>query len=142
PGIGRHVGQAGAARFHSRRPPARDGARRALTPKKEMLMLTRRLILGAGLATGTLALGTAARAAGWRDKYPEIVLAVVPPENPSGVTERYAPFVEYLSKELGVKVTLRVANDYAAVIEGQRNDSIHIRPHTPPSPSPAPLPRL
>ena len=29
-------------------------------------------------------------------------------------------------KELGTKVTLRVANDYAAVIEGQRNGSIHI----------------
>ncbi|HYX05009.1 MAG TPA: phosphonate ABC transporter substrate-binding protein [Reyranella sp.] len=96
-------------------------------------MLTRRLILGASLATGTLALGTAARAAGWRDKYPEIVLAVVPAENASGVTERYAPFVEYLSKELGVKVTLRVANDYAAVIEGQRNGSIHIGGYGPAS---------
>ena len=32
----------------------------------------------------------------------------------------------YLSKELGIKVTLRVANDYAAVIEGQRAGNIHI----------------
>ena len=44
----------------------------------------------------------------------------MPAENASGVTERWAPFVAYLSKELGVKVNLRIANDYAAVIEGQR----------------------
>src|ERR1700755_2782280 len=53
-------------------------------------------------------------------------MAVFPAENASGVTERFAPFVEYLSKELGTKVTLRVANDYAAVIEGQRAGNIHI----------------
>ena len=100
-------------------------------------MLTRRTILsrglGAGLAAGTLAVGANARAADWQAKYPEIVLAVVPAENASGVTERYAPFVEYLSKELGTKVTLRVANDYAAVIEGQRNGSIHIGGYGPAS---------
>jgi phosphonate transport system substrate-binding protein len=42
------------------------------------------------------------------------------------VTERWTPFVNYLSKELGLKVTLRIANDYAAVIEGQRAGNIHI----------------
>jgi len=51
---------------------------------------------------------------------------VIPAENGSGVTERYTPFVNYLSKELGIKVTLRVANDYAAVIEGQRAGNIQI----------------
>ena len=60
-------------------------------------------------------------------------MAIVPAENASGVTERYAPFVEYLSKELGTKVTLRVANDYAAVIEGQRNGSIHLAGYGPAS---------
>ena len=69
----------------------------------------------------------------WKAKYPELVMAVVPAENASGVTERYAPFVEYLSKELGTKVTLRVANDYAAVIEGQRNGSIHLAGYGPAS---------
>ncbi|WP_298240052.1 phosphonate ABC transporter substrate-binding protein [uncultured Bradyrhizobium sp.] len=86
-------------------------------------MITRRLIL-AGAAALTLA-GTAS-AEDWKAKYPEITFAVIPAENGSGVTERYGPFVNYLSKELGVKVTLRVANDYAAVIEGQRAGNIHI----------------
>ena len=51
---------------------------------------------------------------------------MIPNENGSGVTERYTPFVNYLSKELGIKATLRVANDYAAVIEGQRAGNIQI----------------
>ncbi|WP_163367900.1 PhnD/SsuA/transferrin family substrate-binding protein, partial [Enterobacter hormaechei] len=51
----------------------------------------------------------------------------------SGVTERYAPFVEYLARELGTKVTLRIANDYAAVIEGQRAGQIHLAYYGPAS---------
>ena len=39
----------------------------------------------------------------------------------------------YLAKELGTKVTLRIANDYAAVIEGQRAGNIHIAMHGPAS---------
>ena len=80
-------------------------------------MMNRRLFI-AGIAS--LAFTTSAFADDWKAKYPEITFAVVPAENASGVTERYTPFVEYLSKQLGIKVNLRVANDYAAVIEGQR----------------------
>ena len=67
-----------------------------------------------------------AAAQSWKDKYPELVLALVPAENATGVLDRYKPFADYLSKELGTKVTLRVANDYTAVIEGQKNRQIHI----------------
>ena len=89
-------------------------------------MIDRRTLL-AGLAAGaaTSAAGPAF-AQGWKDKYPEIVLAVVPAENASGVTERWTPFAAYLSKQIGTKVTLRIANDYAAVIEGQRAGNIQI----------------
>lgn len=86
-------------------------------------MITRRIVL-AGAAALTFA--GSASAEDWKAKYPEITFAVIPAENGSGVTERYGPFVNYLSKELGIKVTLRVANDYAAVIEGQRAGNIHI----------------
>jgi phosphonate transport system substrate-binding protein len=86
-------------------------------------MITRRIILAAAAA---LAFTASASAEDWKAKYPEITFAVIPAENGSGVTERYTPFVNYLSKELGIKVTLRVANDYAAVIEGQRAGNIHI----------------
>ena len=86
-------------------------------------MISRRLIL-AGVAA--LAFATSASAESWKQKYPEITLAVIPAENGRGVTDRYGPFVNYLSNELGIKVNLRIANDYAAVIEGQRAGNIHI----------------
>ena len=79
-----------------------------------------------GAAASALAAKSAFAADDWKAKYPEITFAVIPAENGSGVVDRYAPFISYLSKELGVKVTLRVANDYAAVIEGQRAGNIHI----------------
>ena len=96
-------------------------------------MFNRRQILGTALAAGSLSVTRSGWADGWRDKYPELVFGNVPAENASGVADRYAPFVEYLSKELGVKVTLRIANDYAAVIEGQRNGSIHLAGYGPAS---------
>ena len=87
-------------------------------------MINRRILLAATAALAFSA--TAATAEDWKAKYPEITFAVIPAENGSGVTERFTPFVNYLSKELGIKVTLRVANDYAAVIEGQRAGNIQI----------------
>ncbi|HEX7920687.1 MAG TPA: phosphonate ABC transporter substrate-binding protein [Bradyrhizobium sp.] len=86
-------------------------------------MITRRIILAGAAA---LAFAGSASAEDWKAKYPEITFAVIPAENGSGVTERYGPLTEYLSKELGIKVNLRVANDYAAVIEGQRAGNIQI----------------
>src|SRR4030081_3930713 len=86
-------------------------------------MINRRIVLAGAAA---LALTASASAQDWKAKYPELTFAVVPAENASGVTERWAPFIAYLSKELGVKVTLRIANDYAAVIEGQRSGNIQI----------------
>ena len=90
------------------------------------MMLSRRNLLLAVVATFTASAPLAASAAGWQDKYKELVFAVVPAENSQGVTERWGPFVDYLAKELKTKVTLRVANDYAAVIEGQKAGNIHI----------------
>src|SRR6516225_4363912 len=96
-------------------------------------MTTRRTILAA-LAVTTLALCSgASRAEDWHAKYPELTFAVVPAENASGVIDRWTPFADYLSKQLGVKVTLRVANDYAAVIEGQRAGNIQIAYYGPAS---------
>ncbi len=98
-------------------------------------MLTRRHVLGTALAAAATApFATLARAADdWRKQYPEIVFAIIPEENASGVTDRYAPFMEYVSKQLGVKATLRIANDYAAIIEGQRAGNIHVAYYGPAS---------
>src|SRR5215467_210483 len=93
-------------------------------------MINRRFLV-AGIAS--LAFTTSSFAEDWKAKYPEITFAVVPAENASGVTERFTPFVNYLSKELGIKVNLRIANDYAAVIEGQRAGNIQIAYYGPAS---------
>jgi phosphonate transport system substrate-binding protein len=62
-----------------------------------------------------------------------LVLAAIPAENAAQVTERFGPFAAYLSRELGVPVKLRIAGDYAAVIEGQRAEQIHIAYYGPAS---------
>jgi phosphonate transport system substrate-binding protein len=67
------------------------------------------------------------------DDYKELTFAVVPDENATGVEKRYGAFVDYLTKELGVPVKLRIANDYAAVIEGQIAGNIHIAKYGPAS---------
>ncbi len=87
-------------------------------------MFSRRTVLS--LAAGLAFSATAASAQDWKAQYPELVLGAIPAENASTTQDRYTPLTEYLSKELGVKVTLRVANDYAAVIEGQRAGNIQI----------------
>jgi phosphonate transport system substrate-binding protein len=89
-------------------------------------MLTRRLVLAA--AASALALGTtvAAHAADWKTQYPELTFALVPAENAADTTNRWQPMMDYLSKAIGVPVKLRIVNDYAAVVQGQKEGTIHI----------------
>ncbi len=87
-------------------------------------MFNRRSFLVAAALTATMSFH--AQAADWSKDYPELVLGVIPSENASTTSDRYAQLTSYLGKELGTKVTLRVANDYAAVIEGQRAGNIQI----------------
>jgi len=97
-------------------------------------MITRRsLVAAAGAVAATPLLSTAASAQAWKAKYPELVFANVPAENASGMMDRFGPFMDYLTKEIGVKVTLRIANDYAAVIEGQRAGNVQIAYYGPAS---------
>jgi phosphonate transport system substrate-binding protein len=92
--------------------------------RRKLLLSTAALLSTAGLA----------RAAGeWKSQFQDLTFAVVPAENASGVSDRYAPFMDYLTKELGVPVKLRLANDYAAVIEGQRAGNIQIAYYGPAS---------
>ncbi len=97
-------------------------------------MLSRRsLIATAGAVAAAPALSTAASAQAWKAQYPELVFANVPAENAQGMMDRFGPFMEYLTKAIGTKVTLRVANDYAAVIEGQRAGNVQIAYYGPAS---------
>jgi phosphonate transport system substrate-binding protein len=93
-------------------------------------MLNRRHFLIGTAATAVL---PAIAHADWKADYKELTFAVVPAENASGVSDRFAPFMDYLTKQIGVPVTLRIANDYAAVIEGQRAGNIQIAYYGPAS---------
>ncbi|RZK89937.1 MAG: phosphonate ABC transporter substrate-binding protein, partial [Methylobacterium sp.] len=88
-------------------------------------MITRRTLAAAAAASFAL-FSLPAAAQEWKAKYPELTLAVIPMENASGTNDRYAPLADYLTKTIGVPVKLRVASDYAAVIEGQRAGNIQI----------------
>jgi phosphonate transport system substrate-binding protein len=104
------------------------------TNSGNLVMINRRTAIGmAAAAVAAVAGMGVAVAQSWKDKYSELVFAIVPAENAAGVTERYGPMIAYLSKELGTKVTMRVAQDYAAVIEGQKAGQIHIGYHGPAS---------
>ena len=96
-------------------------------------MFTRRGMMAAVAGGLALASAGAAQAQDWKAKYSELTYAIIPAENASGVTDRWTPFVEYLAREVGVPVKLRIANDYAAVIEGQRAGNIHIAQYGPSS---------
>lgn len=91
-------------------------------------MLNRRHLIGAAPA---LALPALAAAQGTQPS--ELVFAIIPAENATGVTERYQGFIDYMSRTLGIRVVLRLASDYAAVIEGQRAGNIHIGMYGPAS---------
>lgn len=89
-------------------------------------MMNRRNLLQAAAGLATLPMLATAARADWKAEYPELTFAVVPDENATGTEKRYEPFIQYLSKQLGVPVKLRIANDYAAVIEGQVAGNIQI----------------
>jgi len=106
-----------------------------MTVQRRRLLGGSAALLGASaglLAAPALAQQPAPQSA-WASRYPELVFAIIPSENASGVTERYGPFTAYLSRRLGTRVVLRIANDYAAVIEGQRAGNIHIASYGPSS---------
>ncbi|RAI60842.1 phosphonate ABC transporter substrate-binding protein [Roseicella frigidaeris] len=97
-------------------------------------MHSRRTLLGAGAGLAATGLFAPRLARAQAAKAPaELVFAIIPAENASGVLERWSPFTDHLSKALGTKVVLRIASDYAAVIEGQRAGNIHIASYGPAS---------
>jgi len=93
-------------------------------------MFNRRKLLALAASCAVM---SSAQAQDWKAKYPELVMASIPAENAAQVNERYGPFAAYLSREIGIPVKLRVAGDYAAVIEGQRAEQIHIAYYGPAS---------
>jgi phosphonate transport system substrate-binding protein len=68
------------------------------------------------LAITTVILGAAIAPAA--EPLKELRVSAIPDENPNELMRIYAPFADYLSKELGLKVTYTPVVDYAATVEG------------------------
>lgn len=89
-------------------------------------MFQRRHLIGAAALGIAAAFAGPALAQSWKSKYPELTIGIIPAENAAATTDRWTPLADYMTRTLGVRVKLRVANDYAAVIEGQRAGNIQI----------------
>jgi len=70
----------------------------------------------ASMAIAMTVLGTAVCQAA--EPVKELRVSAIPDENPNELMRIYTPFAEYLSKELGLKVTYTNVVDYAATVEG------------------------
>ncbi len=70
----------------------------------------------AGLMVGMCLMGAVVAQGG--EPMKELRVSAIPDENPNELMRIYAPFAEYLSKELGVKVIYTNVVDYAATVEG------------------------
>lgn len=77
------------------------------------------------LAMGVFLPGIA-RAADWRQQYPEITLGVITAENEADRIARYKPVRAYLERVLGVGIKWRTATDYAGIIEGVKAKKIEL----------------
>ncbi len=90
--------------------------------KRKKKMLYSMLIGVCLLAVGAASAG----AEDWRKKYEELTLGVISEENAQDRENRWAPFRDYISKELGVPVKWREATDYAGVIEALKARKIEL----------------
>jgi phosphonate transport system substrate-binding protein len=84
---------------------------------------TRRAVLHALAATPFLACGARAQA-DWRGAVPEIRFGVSSAENEATAGARNQPFVDYLSRRLGVPARMYRTTDYAGLVEGMRANQI------------------
>lgn len=88
-----------------------------------MFTLTRR---GLAAALVSLALISPALGQDWRAEYPELTIGISSSENETDAIARTQPYADYLSRELGVPVTIVRGTDYAAVIEAMRSGHVQI----------------
>jgi phosphonate transport system substrate-binding protein len=86
-----------------------------------MNMFMRRMLAAATMA---LAIASPALADDWRKQYPALSFGISSSENETDAMARTKPFSDYLTKELGVPVTITRGTDYAAVIEAMHSGHV------------------
>jgi phosphonate transport system substrate-binding protein len=82
-----------------------------------MNMFMRRTLAAAAMA---VAIVSPALAQEWKQQFPEISIGISSSENESDAIARTQPYADYLTRTLGVPVSIVRGTDYAAVIEAMR----------------------
>ena len=90
---------------------------------KHFLQLTALMVGLAGSATAQ----TPAPSQDWRQQFRQITFGVASGENQQEGNVRWAPMAPYLQRCLGIeRVTIRVSNDYSAMIEAMVQGDVHL----------------
>lgn len=87
------------------------------------MFISRRLLLAAAIAGTAFGMAASASAQDWRSEYKELRFGISSSENEKDAVARYEPFAAYLTKKLGVPVTISRGTDYAAVVESLRSEN-------------------
>jgi phosphonate transport system substrate-binding protein len=82
-----------------------------------MNMFMRRTLAAAAMA---VAIVSPALAQEWKQQFPELSIGISSSENESDAIARTQPYADYLTRTLGVPVSIVRGTDYAAVIEAMR----------------------
>ena len=56
----------------------------------------------------------------------EIIMGIIPAENPDMMVKQYTPMAEWLSKQMGKKIKIITATDYTGVVEAMRAKKVDI----------------
>ena len=56
----------------------------------------------------------------------ELIMGIIPAENPDMMVKQYTPMAEWLSKQMGKKIKIITATDYTGVVEAMRAKKVDI----------------
>lgn len=84
-----------------------------------------KLIKNITVATLALTLGTTSMMA--QEKWPEkLIFGVIPVAGSTSMKENFGPLTDYISKQLGIKVEMKLAGDYTGIITGMQHNHIDV----------------
>lgn len=86
-----------------------------------MTMFMRRTLAAALMAA---AIASSALAQDWKQQFPELSIGISSSENEADAIVRTQPYADYLSRTLGVPVSIVRGTDYAAVVEAMRAEQV------------------
>jgi len=79
------------------------------------------------IAVATVALGLTTTSMMAQEKWPEkITFGVIPVAGSTSMKENFGPLTNYISKQLGIEVEMKLAGDYTGIITGMQHKHIDV----------------